>query len=942
MNNLVDSPSLLARATERLDNWRSFLKDFYGSDAPEEVAPLASVRSTIIAGTTVGIAALNTSWRSSGDGDRHQLLLSDRQVQNALALIADSDVRIIVMHHPLDWLAPWDADDARSAFERIPSLVLSGHDHTSNPTSEVTPRGRAVYSRAGCLYGSFDYFNGYSIIDLRLDASTVDISLRSWWRDRREFDVATHISSGGEVSLPWETQTKKVGSTVGASFSTVQSRLASIAHETSLLTDQLLLTEVAAVEDVLVEPRFWPLAPADLRAAAAAEPDYEPAQVDILPLLTERQVIIVSGGAQSGVTSALIWLLAKAFRLRDDVSPGYMTFDRKRKGPFDHEIRDALFRVGIGPDVEDISPRLIAVDDMQGRFDKANRRLIAHLAANPSDQLLLGTHDEHVDRVTDALEERGISYEVVHLGEFGRKELRALAKKVLGADTAEVVDRILGLMVRHELPRSPLVMTALVAVIANEADPTTLNESGVLDAYVALLLGQDDAVDLEGLGMDYRRREHLLGWLASLFAKSENLALPRLECETELVNYFKARGWGASSSPGQVLQSLISRRVLTSDVDGVRFRHPALLHLFLGKWMSEDKQFAAEALASPLKFASAIHHAAGLERTDKDLLRSVGAATEAAIEALSDEISVEMFDLIKDQTGWSDAQPSLATLKVLVDPPTDEDPTTEEDRDEAYERWFLERQTVGADFETPRELDTLIGLTYLLGGVLRSSELVDDVSLKADELKRTIRGWALLAVVMSVQNDMTSDLQNKLKEEFRKKNIDETFGDRLTEVVVTLGTGYFLVNSVGTVHLEGILVEVLEDDAFMAKTALALYATFLYAELRLSRWPARLSALQKRHGVHPVVGGLVRSTAMAAYYDPTTPDADAEQLESIIVSELVGDGNDAVTNALSADLRQQLRTRRTNAKFKSLSGRSTATSLTGHLRELGPAALELG
>ncbi len=52
----------------------------------------------------------------------------------------------------------------------------------------------------------------------------------------------------------------------------------------------------------------------------------------------------------------------------------------------------------------------------------------------------------------------------------------------------------------------------IAAVLAQETDLVSLNVSGLLSSYVALLLAGGDVTDLERLGTDEPRREHLLGW----------------------------------------------------------------------------------------------------------------------------------------------------------------------------------------------------------------------------------------------------------------------------------------------------------------------------------------------------------------------------------------------------------------------------------------------
>ena len=61
--------------------------------------------------------------------------------------IEDAEIRIVVMHHPLDWLAEFDAESARSLFEGSGVFVLTGHDHSADPTTEMSTPADACGSK---------------------------------------------------------------------------------------------------------------------------------------------------------------------------------------------------------------------------------------------------------------------------------------------------------------------------------------------------------------------------------------------------------------------------------------------------------------------------------------------------------------------------------------------------------------------------------------------------------------------------------------------------------------------------------------------------------------------------------------------------------------------------------------------------------------------------
>lgn len=203
VNSLLDEPAQRNRACARLQNFERFQASYFDSAAPDTVEPLAGLRRMTIRGADIGAATLNTAWRCAGDHDKGRLLLGDRQTRRALKQLADADLRLVVMHHPLSWLTGFDSDAARRMIEQHRCIVLCGHEHESSPTSEMTLSGEAIYSRAGCLYETHSYHNSYTILDVDTNIGSVDMFVRTWWApERREFDKAVHIANDGRLAFP--------------------------------------------------------------------------------------------------------------------------------------------------------------------------------------------------------------------------------------------------------------------------------------------------------------------------------------------------------------------------------------------------------------------------------------------------------------------------------------------------------------------------------------------------------------------------------------------------------------------------------------------------------------------------------------------------------------------------------------------------------------------
>lgn len=83
-----------------------------------------------INGIQVGIAGFNSAWSCAGDEDDRNLWIgSEWQLNQAETVLQDADIRIGLMHHPLDWLCEAERADMK---RRIPGefdFWLGGHMH---------------------------------------------------------------------------------------------------------------------------------------------------------------------------------------------------------------------------------------------------------------------------------------------------------------------------------------------------------------------------------------------------------------------------------------------------------------------------------------------------------------------------------------------------------------------------------------------------------------------------------------------------------------------------------------------------------------------------------------------------------------------------------------------------------------------------------------------
>jgi predicted MPP superfamily phosphohydrolase len=206
IDGLAEGKEVNHLSLARLNNFEDFIRSV-DCKVPRTSSKLLRTYIVDVSSTKVGIACFNTAWRATGeadDVDRHRLLLGERNVDDAIADLAEVDIRLAVFHHPLDWLAEFDELSVTSRLYSAFDVLLCGHTHRSFPEVRTTSIGTSIMSQAGCLYQTRNFFNGYQVLQIDPVAGNAEFVIRTYNDNpRRTFDKAVNVAANGSVSLPF-------------------------------------------------------------------------------------------------------------------------------------------------------------------------------------------------------------------------------------------------------------------------------------------------------------------------------------------------------------------------------------------------------------------------------------------------------------------------------------------------------------------------------------------------------------------------------------------------------------------------------------------------------------------------------------------------------------------------------------------------------------------
>ena len=309
-----------ARALEPLEAYREFVTRYTGQISPD----YASILRLEAGGKRIALLGLNSAWMCGRNKDARgeiydygYTLVGEPQIYDALAQIADADLRIAVLHHPFDWLAEFDRNHIEARLGQECHFILRGHEHKPQVSIVRGTAGDCIIVPGGASYKRRiaedpRYTNAYNFVHLDFDAGQATVYLRRWCDQRNEWIEDTDSHPGGKHAfrlpeglreLPAHPATPPVSLTDAPRLEDADRRYRDLLLETcdiiSLANlpeqDRHLVQRQLELRRLYVPLRVW----VEARAGeATGEPDREKEE-DLWEALEQRHAATLRGRAEA-------------------------------------------------------------------------------------------------------------------------------------------------------------------------------------------------------------------------------------------------------------------------------------------------------------------------------------------------------------------------------------------------------------------------------------------------------------------------------------------------------------------------------------------------------------------------------------------------------------------------------------------------------------------
>lgn len=217
VNDLLKNPIDRAIVMKRLEGYGQFFTTYYGGNPTFDHDHYYYVAKRKIEDKQIAILGLNTAWAAGSDQDRLNLFLGESQARDAINEATSAHLRIVLMHHPFNWIRDFDADNCEPLLLDRGNIILHGHLHRTGIIHQQTPSAASMTIGAGACYETREYLNSYSLAHIDFDKQLGSLYLRTYSDRDGGFwsaDTTSYRTVPGKYNFPLLSEEKDEESTI--------------------------------------------------------------------------------------------------------------------------------------------------------------------------------------------------------------------------------------------------------------------------------------------------------------------------------------------------------------------------------------------------------------------------------------------------------------------------------------------------------------------------------------------------------------------------------------------------------------------------------------------------------------------------------------------------------------------------------------------------------
>jgi len=635
---------------------RSFFNNYNG------IYDISDFQSSFIVtknNTDIGIACFNTSWRCyESEKDKGKIILGERQLTRANKNIQNCEVKIALLHHSFDWLAPFESKTISNMVIKNYDLMFCGHVHEGSSFATSNMYGNIFISVAPSNWSlnmrsnDRSFSNGYSVIDYDPEIKKVTLHARRYSHQKQEFDpnpdlgdeigIVTHYFPDNKELSKREARNRIVSTIALNNIDEINTHLLTYNTETKAPKE---------IDLLFVMPQI-----VGINQYNELKNKSEKVAFSLDEICSSNHNLLILGSKESGKTILLDKILLEYTKnlSKYNTIPVLINFEDFKTNRMETTISRFL-----GISVLQVSQFLvenkvkILIDNLS--FNKNNegmlRKIESFLDAYPAVTVISTcTSSANGEAPLDIYEYPAFSlFKHLHLKPFKTREIRDLSKKWFRDyneyDSPEKINNIINIFKTLNIPSTPLAISMFLWILEQQENYKPVNNATMLENFIQRLFKKTSKTEIYSEKFDFTNKERLLSEISLKMYKNneENYRIKYTELRAFITNYLKIRKFDFRDE--EVLHHFIDKGILViekhNSEEYLRFRFACFFQYFLMKNMMFDDSFKAYVLSEEnyLSFVDEINYYTGLKRDESLILELVVSRMNEEFKDLTNKIN---------------------------------------------------------------------------------------------------------------------------------------------------------------------------------------------------------------------------------------------------------------------------------------------------------------
>ena len=836
-------------ATKRISYFNDYATIFGGQPIFNNGMCRSYLRS--VGNCTIGFSCVNSAWRSTGIGssEKGKMVVGRSQIIDSLEAISGADIKVCMLHHPLDWLVDCDKNSVEKCIHQF-DIVLNGHIHESSSKVYTTFNGHSLFNTCGKFDNSSDIYNGYSVLSINPYSKVCDVFLRQYFDYPRNcFDKAIGLCTDGH----FQANLGDKNDTLVLAYNIVHSiKTGFVEYANEYFVSNLASGKIShSFDDAFIPPLFS--AYSDYEKETAFEKDSQQysspnEQIEIGTICNSKDNLVLLGKKESGKTTTLHYIvqfLSSNFNAYKTVpiiiDCSHIDFAGKKvitraayRFISDFCLPDDSFSQA---NVEDLLKAGLCTIMFDG-FEMVNQRQLEKINAfildHPQNRFIFCEKEVvSTTSIADIPVKPACDYKEYHLCSLTKRQIRTYTQKIMATECQEdkdrLVDKVILCFKNTSLPRTPFILSVILSLCDN-SDYSPINEAVVLEQFMELLLGKHQASEAATGTYDFRSKEDFLIALVSEMHENNRYYLTCSEFSDFVSIYHTRKGFDIVET--KFNQVFFDNGVLVRIDHIVRFRFNCMIEYYLAKKASQEPTFLQHIMENQnyIHYANELLYYTGLNRNNVDILQTVQS------------------DLHQYYNWFVPLTEELKNYKIGIDFSLPEEKfrrniehakLTQEESDQLSDLSLASTSNPPKDIdkaETFSEAHAFIQSFFVLGTCLNNLEFIDRAE-KESAFKDYLLGLSIILATMklSVENRYKKEIQEmeadprKYTQEDLAKLKDVT--QDIIKIVLPISIQNLALENVGTVKLRAIYEAAMNSSDINDFSR--FFCTFILCDLRV-------------------------------------------------------------------------------------------------------------